>query len=545
MSSKRETSVILTITRKEFHQHIISFRFIVCFILSVILISISTYYRSINFSERLREYNTAVINSQNDMEQIEALSLLQPKVHKPPVLGSVFVEGIERKLGTETTISHRYIPAESQGGKILNQFAGVFKTFDFSDVAVILLILLAFLLSYDVVSGEKERGLLSLALSNSIPRHHILLGKFSGGLLSLTFSLTAGMLVGILVMLLVPDVQVSWDFIFRIGLIYFASLVFLSLMLLLGIIVSSITHQSFLSLIFLMFVWVLFTLIIPRAANYTALQVKTITSKREVNEQISQLNTEMNRKITDYKKTIQPQRSFAAMNRAPDNGGMLTIYGNPPETVEYYRQLCAYACSLQMEYAQIFWNLERKRIDDLDKQAKLAEVLSSVSPTAIYKRVLSALAGTDRASYENFINSARNHRLQIIDYIKSQGGFSSDRFFMQYDYNPTEEELRLSREVAKLYQDYIYARQQSTSKQKLEKLMQMAQQAMNQFRQYYKDHPQEARKLDLSEMPRFQFTHLDISYDLKRSMWNLGLLIFLNIFGFLTAHVAFLKYDVR
>lgn len=545
MSSKRETSVIWTITRKEFHQHMISFRFIVCFILSVILISISTYYRSINFSERLREYNTAVINSQNDMEQIEALSLLQPKVHKPPVLGSVFVEGIERKLGTETTISHRYIPAVSQGGKILNQFAGVFRTFDFSDVAVILLTLLAFLLSYDAVSGEKERGLLGLSLSNSIPRHHILLGKFSGGLLSLMFSLTAGMLAGILIMLLVPDIQVSWDFIFRIGLIFFASLVFLSLMLLLGIIASSITHQSFLSLIFLMFIWVLFAFIIPRVANYSVLQIKTITSKREVNDQISQFNIEMNRKISDYKKTIQPQRSFAAMNGAPDNGGMLTIYGNPPETVEYYRQLCAYACPQQIEYAQLFWNLERKRIDDLDKQAKLAEALSSVSPTAIYKRVLAALAGTSRASYENFINSARNYRLQIIDYIKSQGGFSSDRFFMQYDYEPTEQELRLSREFSRLYKDFIYARQQPISEKDLKRVMQIAMQARKQFYQYYKDHPLKARKLDLSEMPRFQFTHLDISHDLKRSMWNLGLLIFLNIFGFLIAHVAFLKYDVR
>ena len=66
-----------------------------------------------------------------------------------------------------------------------------------------------------------------------------------------------------------------------------------------------------------------------------------------------------------------------------------------------------------------------------------------------------------------------------------------------------------------------------------------------QFRQYYKDHPNEARKPDISGMPVFRFTPPDISYDVKRSMVSLGLLIFFNILGFLVAHVAFLKYDVR
>jgi len=299
------------------------------------------------------------------------------------------------------------------------------------------------------------------------------------------------------------------------------------------------------SLIFLLFIWVLFVFIVPRTAQYSALQLKTVTSKRGINEQITQLKNEMNHKISDHQKTIQPQRLFAGMNNQGDKGFMLTTYGNPPQTVEYYRQHFAYAGPLQIEYAQRFWNIERQRIDGLKKQEKLAEALSAFSPTSIYKRLSAAVTGTDRANYEGFLNTARRYRLEIIDYIESQGGFSSDRYFMQYDFNPTETERRLSNEYARIYQQAMSAMQQPENQQELQNLMQQAQQTVQQLQKYYQDHPLEARKVDLSGMPGFRFSPPAISYDMIRSMLGLGLLIFFNILGFLVAHVAFLKYDVR
>jgi len=57
MKNYHHHGFILTIVLKELHQHLISFRFVVCFILSVILIGVSIYYRSTNYSKRLKEYN--------------------------------------------------------------------------------------------------------------------------------------------------------------------------------------------------------------------------------------------------------------------------------------------------------------------------------------------------------------------------------------------------------------------------------------------------------------------------------------------------------
>ena len=77
---------------------------------------------------------------------------------------------------------------------------------------------------------------------------------------------------------------------------------------------------------------------------------------------------------------------------------MLTTGFNPPQTVEYYRQHFAFAGPLQIDYAQRFWNLERQHIDDLDRQADFAGILSSFSPASIYKWLSETVTGTDRDS---------------------------------------------------------------------------------------------------------------------------------------------------
>ena len=138
--------MIFTITLKELHQHLISLRFIVCFILSVILIGISVYIRYIEYSGKLRDYNAAITNSKNEMKNVQAFSFLQPRIYRPPAQGSIFVEGIEGKVGNEVTICHYHIPVKTTGGETVNQFATLFRSFDFSKVVIILLSILAFLM---------------------------------------------------------------------------------------------------------------------------------------------------------------------------------------------------------------------------------------------------------------------------------------------------------------------------------------------------------------------------------------------------------------
>jgi len=536
--------MIWHITKKEFHQHIISFQFIVCFLISLILISISVYLQTARYSKRLHDYDASVANSRNELESIEALSFLQPKICRPPSPGSIFVEGFDSKFGKEVTINHHYIPVEATGGETLNQFAVIYKNFDFSDVVIIFLSLLAFLITYNAISGEKERGLLKLGLANAIPRHYLLLGKYFGSFLTLIFPLLVGVLAGILLLLFVPDVHLSWDLILRIVMFFFTSAVFLSLAILIGILVSSLTHQSFISLIFLMFSWAFFVFIIPQLANYIFENSITVKSGEEVSNNIAELKTAMNRKIEDYRKTIKPQRLWASMMNSGEKGFMLTAggRGNPPETIEYYRQYFNYAGPLQLELARSIWDLESERRLDLERQANYSKTFSSISPTELYRQAMISLAGTDCANYEHFMVSARRYREQIIDYLKAQGGFSSNRYFLQYDYNPTDVERQLYVQISQVYQ---VATSESASREKINQARQQLRNIIQQLEEYFKSHPQERRKPDLSAMPGFLYSPQGFLIDLKLSLRRLSLLLFLNFLCFLMAHVAFLRYDVR
>jgi hypothetical protein len=251
---------------------------------------------------------------------------------------------------------------------------------------------------------------------------------------------------------------------------------------------------------------------------------------------------EMEQKISGYRKTIRPQRSWASMENRGEKGFMLTVHGNPPETVEHFRRLFAYTGPLQLEYAQLFWNIEKQRLDDLEKQRKLTVILTAISPVTLYQQSTAKLTGTDRANYDKFMSAAQQFRLQIIDYIEAQGGFSSDRYFMQYDFNPDPVETDLYR---RLSTDVNLIQQPSVSSEDRQVVVQRMMQTRQRLKRYLEEHPLKRRILDLSDMPTFEFKPYPLSIDLKRAIGNLGLLMFLNVLSFFAVHIAFLRYDVR
>jgi ABC-type transport system involved in multi-copper enzyme maturation permease subunit len=50
---------------------------------------------------------------------------------------------------------------------------------------------------------------------------------------------------------------------------------------------------------------------------------------------------------------------------------------------------------------------------------------------------------------------------------------------------------------------------------------------------------------DMSDFPKFVMPPIPIKDSIKASGWNITILVLWNIVLFLTAHVAFLKYDIR
>lgn len=107
--------MIWTIAKMTFYQHLISFRFSICFVLTLVLTNLCVFFRSVEYRAQIQEYHTSVANSKNALKEIEAFSFLQPTVHRLPQPGSMLVKGLSERLGTQVTLYQHAVPVHAVG----------------------------------------------------------------------------------------------------------------------------------------------------------------------------------------------------------------------------------------------------------------------------------------------------------------------------------------------------------------------------------------------------------------------------------------------
>jgi len=142
-----------------------------------------------------------------------------------------------------------------------------------------------------------------------------------------------------------------------------------------------------------------------------------------------------------------------------------------------------------------------------------------VVPAWVYYQAASVLAGTDADSYLRFLEQARRYRQELISYVQSKNGLFSAPYFTRADVN----RLLTTAELESL------------------KISQGQRAVDEMIGPGWDGVP----ALDLRDPPKFELAPEPVVERLRRAVGELGILIFLNLVFFLTAHVAFLKADVR
>jgi ABC-type transport system involved in multi-copper enzyme maturation permease subunit len=142
--------------------------------------------------------------------------------------------------------------------------------------------LLAILFSYDAIAGERQNGTLRLVIANSISRTKVLLGKFIGGTISLIIPFILALLVGVLYISINPAIQWDGSAWAELALLTAASITFITLFYLLGLMVSSFSRHSFTSILNCLFLWILLILVIPNICPYISAQLYRVPSIKEI-----------------------------------------------------------------------------------------------------------------------------------------------------------------------------------------------------------------------------------------------------------------------
>ncbi|MGD2246499.1 MAG: ABC transporter permease [Candidatus Aminicenantes bacterium] len=512
--------MLKAVIKREFLDNLISFKFIACVLVVLVLVSVSTVVLIKDYRDRMEDYNTGLSLARKALTEIPVYSFLEVGIFKKPSPMSIFVSGIERQTGNSAFLTHREIPTTLKGGLVKNEFAPMFTFFDLSSVVVFVFTILAILLSYDAVSGEKEEGTLSLILSNSLPRYRFLLGKYIGALVSIFVPLTLCYTIGMLLVLFSRGVEKDADFFISMLFLFLFSLLYLSTILIISMAVSSRSRTSFNSLIFLLAFYLITVFLLPVSIhNFAAKSVLKKAKNYETNA--DSVIEERNKRIREAWNDIPVRRSWAAMMRRGEKFILKRI--NPQETLEFYKFFHEAREELMAEFAVRIHNLHDQDVQTAEKIYHIQDTILAFLPGSNFKHAAENIAGTDRKDYRRFFQQLIMYWHQYVQYLEDKDAFSL-RYFYPYTEGFDAEELDF---IQKLNRAQSWEAR-SKYNQELDRLNQ-----------------KDFQHIQLNDMPVFRFRRPEVWEKIQVILFKLLVLIFLNLVFFVVAYYSFTGYDPR
>ncbi len=221
------------------------------------------------------------LNNLNEQRLIHQAKLRRARVYRQVILQmlrqptplSILVSGVGGRYGNIAQLGGKFMvdfPDDPRTQKILtltptNLFLSKLLDLDFSQLVLLFFSLLVIFLTHDVICGEREQGLLKLCLSYSVSRHQLLLGEYSGVLISLMLPLVFMMFLWLMILHIPPVVSLSASEVIRLVIIWGLTLFFLSGLIFLGLWISAQARSSATSLAVLLVIWVGLVIVYPNS----------------------------------------------------------------------------------------------------------------------------------------------------------------------------------------------------------------------------------------------------------------------------------------
>lgn len=435
--------MLATLVRKEVLNHLLSFRFLVSSALCVMLMALSSFVLLDNYATRKDSFDansSGYRTSAGGENSYYILELKGINLERPPTTLQAFFTGLEKNPDRRARMWSFLNPA-FQGEMDIDPTPNMFPMVDYLFIVGVVMSLLAFIFSYDAVTGEREGGTLKLLLSYSVPRDLVIMGKWIGGYISLLLPFLVGVLLSAILVLAkarVLNLQgADWS---SFGVCIVLSLMYIAVMYSVGLYVSVTVLRSSTAIAVLLFIWVIFVLIIPNASPYVVDQIKPVTSASQMQAKtqealggvVSEVANEVKASFKKYKDNIAKLQEF--MN----------------ETLTKVRDRTN---AIQEEQ-------DRAYRRELDEQIKLTQMVSLVSPLSAFTYAATEVAdtgiGRDRHlreymnrfqdDYRNWIENRINSSTK--EGVTNSFGFKEQKFDISdmpvFQYKPRAMDQRLN-----------------------------------------------------------------------------------------------------
>ncbi len=529
--------MIWKIAKKEFLLNLMTFKFAVGTILCVVLIAVFTSILLKNYQQRLENYNQAVADNTDELRKSRVYKNISPIIYRRPEVLSIFSEGLEKRFGNTVKIDVDNAPEIKSEYAEKNPLLVIFPTLDISLIFEIVLSILALLIAYDTMSGEREQGTLKLTLSGTAARHQVLIGKLLAGLATLAIPTTVAFIFALLVLCLSPNVNLSRSDGVALITMYVVSLIYISAFYNLGLLCSCLMKKSSTSLMSVLLFWIILALLIPNISVSLAREFCAPEPAEKTDRQISELEAEFDRKYAEFKKTLPP-RSEEEIYGQGVNGAMY-IKCSTRSGIQRYQQIFAYRQPLREKLIENVWGVQKEYFRKLVRQKCFADNISRCSPISSYGHVMSALSETDLNGFEDFIEQIMTYRNDVSQYIRSKtDNFSSASYFS----SASEDDIE---GYTKLVQNYLEAVAQSKKTLGNDSLIGFLTGLYEPLKNFANKIEERNQSLDLSDLPRFAYKARGILNSIRSCLFDIVILILTNVLFFALSFVTFLKYDVR
>jgi len=492
------------IIQREFVSNVLTSRFMIGFVVCLMSTAAAVFVQVADYEKRLSAYHTALQEHQEEIRTWDTYRQINPKAHRQPNPLSTFNVGTE-KSGADMVSIRLAIPiweqqAQKQGSD--NPFLSIFLSIDVIFVFKIVLSALAILFAYNTISGEREDGTLKLVLSNPVPRDALVLGKYLGGMLSLFPIVVMSFTVGIVIVYASPATDFDVGDLLRLVMVLVVSLLYVSICYLLGLLLSVWTKTAATTLILAMFIWGILTIVHSNVATFAVTKFPPYKPQpeKEVLQQIGRIWEDFREerdayilKEFGYKHPVhaiitEGEMSLWMDTKTAGGIGFDEIYTPKPihkMDTSKYQEILGYQEPFRIDYANKAEEILKRREDIGERNRQLARNVSRLSFADTYRFAVGAITGTDRESYNDFINQARSYKRQVVDYLASKDAFSARAWF-------------------------------SSDKESAEFI----------------------------DLPIFQYRYSSVSECLSRALGDIFILLAWNIILFLGAYVSFLRYDL-
>ena len=391
------------IAKRELYDNLNSLRFALAtvLLLGLMLTNAAVYLHE--QPKRIEKYNAAVSESVNDLTARadslytlaqEGPGLLYKKPSSlrfcaeggetflPNVVGGAFLWSISGGLKGFWRLNY-----PSTAPNLKNIRPNVTKV-DWAFIIGYVLSLIAILFTFDAISGERELGTLRLMLANPIPRHTVLIGKFLGALISIGIPLTLAVLMNLLLISTSSAVQISLDAWGRLGIIFFIAILYTSLFLALGLLISARVSRSAVSLVILLLIWVIFVVFVPSTLASITGGFSSPMSTDELWQRRDELYASRWERYDAYfEKPVEPSKEIQF------KGAHVIAEAEEQERVN-----------------------EEHLVQQIE-QVKFARATTRISPIAIAQHLIESFAGTGFERHLQFLENARTHARQFRKFI--------------------------------------------------------------------------------------------------------------------------------